>query len=229
MYWMMFFSQENDAVRTRIKICGLTQNESIEWVAQAGVDAIGFVFYPPSKRFVSRRQAQALRRSVPSAMTVFGVFVNAEYDEIMQTIDAGVIDCLQFHGSEPESFCAQFPLPYVKAIPMGSIQKADDYMQAYLPSAQGFLLDSHGADQPGGTGRMFQWQQYQPDAALPVILSGGLTVENVGRGIQLIKPYAVDVSSGVEDQPAHKSHDLIQAFVAAVRVADQSNQKSGGV
>ncbi len=209
------------AMRTRIKVCGISNAKSVKYVAQAGVDAIGFVFYPPSKRFVSLQQAVELRRLVPPMIALFGVFVNPSKEEVMQVIRAGVIDCLQFHGAEPESFCADFPLPYVKSVPMGSLgSKADEYMQPYEQSTSGFLLDSNRVDQAGGTGKTFDWQAHSFTRNKPIILSGGLHAQNVVDGIKLVQPYAVDVSSGVEDVAGCKDEKLIDTFITAVRSAD---------
>ena len=204
--------------QVKIKICGLTRSEDVKAVVAAGVDAIGFVF-TASPRQISPRQALELSAHVPDGVLRVGLFLDQDEAEIAQVLDAVALDLLQFHGNESGPFCSGFGIPYLKAVAMtdgDSVQQAErDY-----PAAHGLLLDSHTAGQPGGSGKVFDWAMSRP-LATPVWLAGGLNADNVGRAIRTVKPYAVDVSSGVETSPGIKDASRIKAFVTAVRQADE--------
>ncbi|MCK4742780.1 MAG: phosphoribosylanthranilate isomerase [Sulfuriflexus sp.] len=203
---------------TRIKICGITRPEDAIAVADAGADAIGLVFYPKSPRAVTIEQAQAICAVLPPFITVVALFVDAEHFEIEDVLAGVPIDLLQFHGSETPAQCAAFTTPYIKAIRMREDADLSDAVQQYS-SARGLLVDTFNPDEAGGTGEVFDWDRVPDDLDTPIILAGGLEPGNVGAAIQQLSPYAVDVSSGVEQGKGIKDVDKIQAFVKAVRTA----------
>lgn len=181
----------------RVKICGITRREDLLAVAACGADAIGLVFYSKSPRFVSCDLAAHLLAVLPPFVTVVGLFVNASADDVREVMERVPLDVLQFHGDETPEYCAQFNKPYLKAI---RVKPGVDLLQCAVDfhQAQGLLLDAHVEGIPGGTGAVFDWTLIPGQISLPLILSGGLNVENVAAGIQQVQPYAVDVSSGVE-------------------------------
>ena len=201
----------------RIKICGLTRPNDVQVALEAGADAIGLVFYPPSPRYVERRVAETLARLVQPFVTIVGLFVNAEPAEVRKTLAAVPIHLLQFHGDEDEGYCRQFDRPYVKA---ARVKPGMDLVQyaAAFPSAQAILLDAF-VDGYGGGGAVFDWALIPPNLGKPLILSGGLDAGNVADAIVRVRPEAVDVSSGVEAGKGIKDAEKIRAFVAAVRSA----------
>ena len=182
---------------TRVKICGITRTQDVLAVAAGGADAIGLVFYERSPRHVSIAQAKQLADSLPPFVSVVGLFVNAEAVFVREVLASVPLDMLQFHGDESPEYCTQFPKPYLKAIRVKAgvdlLQCASDFR-----SAKGLLLDAHVEGIPGGTGAAFDWALIPQRLPLPVILSGGLNAENVAAAIKRVRPYAVDVSSGVE-------------------------------
>jgi phosphoribosylanthranilate isomerase len=198
-------------VRTRVKICGITRVEDAQAAAQAGADAIGLVFYPASPRCVDVSQARAICRVVPPFVSVVGLFVNAPREAVDAILGAVPMDLLQFHGSEPAEFCATFSRPYIKAIGV---------------QAGGFLLDAYQPDIHGGGGVSFDWNQVPVSRDRPLILAGGLTPENVAGAIERLRPFAVDVSSGVEQRKGIKSAAKIQAFMRGVERGDASRARS---
>lgn len=207
-------------MNTRIKICGLTRTGDVHAAVEAGADAIGLVFYARSPRYVDLAQAAALARAVPPFVTVVGLFVNAEPELVRQTLAAVPIHLLQFHGDENETYCRQFDRPYLKAARVTPGMDLVQYASAF-PSAQAILLDAF-VDGYGGGGKVFDWTLIPPDFGTPIVLSGGLTAENVADAITRVRPAAVDVSSGVElndGAKGIKDVEKIQAFVAAVRMA----------
>ena len=205
-------------MRTRIKICGLTREEDIEAAVSAGADAIGFVFYPKSKRCLTPVRAAQLRRGVPAFVDVVALFVNAQEEEVRTVLGEVGPDLLQFHGAEPGSFSSSFSRPYVKAVPMASVDDAVAYVGLH-PAANGFLLDSHALGALGGSGETFDWKR-APRLGRATILAGGLNADNVAQAIALVRPYAVDVSSGIETAPGIKDPARMRRFVEAVRNAD---------
>ena len=207
---------------TRIKICGITRPEDAMAAAQEGADAIGLVFYAGSMRYVDIERARAILEVLPPFITSVALFVNPTTQEVAQVIEALTIDLLQFHGDEDEVFCTQFSFPYLKAIRVGP---ATDLVQCAVDfhSAKALLLDAQVAGSYGGTGHTFDWGQIPVQRNMPIILSGGLTPENVRTAVQAVKPWAVDVSSGVEVAGAAKGikdRGKIAAFIHGVRNAD---------
>lgn len=183
--------------RTRVKICGITRIEDALAVAMSGADAIGLVFYEKSPRHVSIEKAVQLAAVLPPFVTVVGLFVNASAEVVREVLASVPLDVLQFHGDETPEFCGQFHKPYLKAI---RVKTGVDLLQcaADFHSAKGLLLDAHVEGIPGGTGAVFDWTLIPENLPLPLILSGGLDAENVAAAIEQVRPYAVDVSSGVE-------------------------------
>jgi phosphoribosylanthranilate isomerase len=209
-------------MRTRIKICGMTRPEDALAAAEAGADALGFVFYPPSPRHIEIDQAWSIIDVLPAFVTTTALFVNPEPGLVKTVIQRLKIDLLQFHGDESVEFCEQFERPYIKAVRMQPGTNLADLSQHYA-SAQALLLDTYVKGVPGGTGEAFNWDWVAPskrdDTCLPIILAGGLTAENVGQAVQTVQPWAVDVSGGVEAEPGKKSVAQIQAFVEAVNAS----------
>lgn len=205
-------------MRTRIKFCGVTRADDARVAVELGVDAIGIVFTRRSQRFVGVGQARVLRRSLPPFVGVVALFMDDEPAWIEEVIAGVQPDLLQFHGNEAPGFAASFARPFVKAVPMGSVDNAAAYVARYT-DASGFLLDSHAAGQQGGRGETFDWARI-PRLERPLILAGGLDAGNVAQAIAVVRPYAVDVSSGIESAPGIKSAAKMRAFVAAVRATD---------
>lgn len=204
--------------RTRVKICGLTRLEDVQTVVSAGADALGLVFYPPSPRFVSVEQASLLAAQVPAFVTVTALFVNPQPDEVENVLDNVNIDLIQFHGDESEAFCAQFGRPYIKAIRVKDDTDLVSEAERYH-SAKALLLDTYKTGVPGGTGEVFNWDLIPKNLNKPVILAGGLTVDNIAAAIDTVAPYAVDVSGGVESSKGVKNKDLIEKLMKEVSCA----------
>lgn len=204
--------------RTRIKICGITRSCDLDAAVAAGVDALGFVFYPPSPRFLETSAALDLVRRVPPFVTRVGLFVNAAPAFVHSILEAVPLDLLQFHGEEPAEYCEQFGKSYLKAARVRPDLDLLEFARTY-PSAQGLLLDAW-VEGYGGAGQSFDWSLIPVELPLPMVLSGGLHVGNVGEAVSKIHPWAVDVSSGVEQAKGIKDAGKIAAFVAAVRTAD---------
>ena len=202
-------------MKTRIKICGITRPEDAIVAANAGADAIGLVFYPKSPRAVTIEQAQAICAVLPPFITVVALFVDAEHFEIEDVLAAVPVDLLQFHGSETPAQCNAYATPYIKAIRMRDDADLSDAVRQYS-SARGLLVDTFNPDEAGGTGEVFDWDRVPDGLDTPIILAGGLEPSNVGAAIQQLSPYAVDVSSGVEQSKGIKDADKIQAFMKAV-------------
>ncbi|MDQ2963272.1 MAG: phosphoribosylanthranilate isomerase [Pseudomonadota bacterium] len=222
---------KSDAARTRVKICGITRVEDGIAAAQAGADAIGLVFWPGTPRRVTFGQARAIVAALPAFVTVVGLFVDPQPEAVSAALDAVPLDLLQFHGDERPELCASFGRPYIKAIP---VRPEVDLLQyaARFDAAHGLLFDAfQPGGLPGGTGTTFDWTRLPPQLTDPMsrrsILSGGLTPQNVAAAVRQVHPWAVDVSSGVEDTGAGgkprkgiKSAAKIVAFVREVRNAD---------
>lgn len=196
----------------RVKICGITSTQDAAFVASAGADAIGLVFYEPSPRFVSLETAAAIARLVGPFVSVVGLFVNANKETIEHVMQKVPLNLLQFHGDEPLDFCEQFSLPYMKAIRMREDLDVDHAM-AHYPSASAILLDAYQAGVPGGTGESFDWQRVPKQASQHIVLAGGLTSDNVKTAIEQTRPYGVDVSGGVELSPGVKDSKKVAAFI----------------
>ena len=205
---------------TRIKICGLTREEDVDASVAAGADAIGFVFYPQSPRYLSPRRAAELARRVPPFIDVVGLFVNEAPESLLAVCDAVPVNLLQFHGDEDAAFCRRFARPYLRAARVRPGLDLLEFARAF-PDARGLLLDAF-VEGYGGGGHVFDWSLIPPELPGFLVLSGGLTAANVGEAIERVRPVAVDVSSGVEAGKGIKDHSKIAAFVAAVRNADES-------
>lgn len=207
-------------MQTRIKICGITRREDLDYVAYRGADAIGLVFQPRSRRCLDRDAACSLLAGRPPFLSVVGLFMDAPADDVRHVLNRVPVDYLQFHGSETVDYCTAFSKPYIKTIPLGSVTDVQSYAQSYRSTASAFLLDSNQAGSPGGSGQRFDWSLVAPQCGdLPVILAGGLTADNVAQGIACLRPLAVDVASGVELSHGIKDKKKIDAFVNAVRQA----------
>ncbi|WFE68058.1 phosphoribosylanthranilate isomerase [Thiomicrospira sp. R3] len=198
--------------RTRVKICGITRVDDVLAAANAGADALGLVFYPPSPRSVSVAEAVQLVKNLPAFVTTTALFVDPHVDLVEQVINEVKVDLLQFHGQESAAFCRQFSRPYIKAIAMQSTTDLSALAETYH-DAKGLLLDTYKPGVPGGTGEMFNWQWVPSNFIMPLILAGGLTPDNVAQAIQLTGVWAVDVSGGVEASKGIKSAEKVQQFI----------------
>ena len=206
--------------RTRIKICGITRPEDADAAVEAGADALGLVFYPPSPRAVNVDQAVDAVGNVPAFVSVTALFVNPTVEEVQTVLDSVRIDIIQFHGDEDDDFCRQFKRPYIKAL---RVRQASDVVASCLrfPGALAILLDSYKPGVPGGTGETFDWSLIPETPPKPIILAGGLEPENVASAITQIRPFAVDISGGVEASKGIKDHSKIEEFVNEVYRVDQ--------
>ncbi|RMO98488.1 N-anthranilate isomerase [Pseudomonas syringae pv. philadelphi] len=200
----------------RSKICGITRIEDALAAVEAGADAIGLVFYPKSPRAVTIQQARGIIAALPPFVTTVGLFVNASRCELNETLEAVALDLLQFHGDETPEECDGYHRPYIKAL---RVKAGDDIAQACRAyrNARGVLLDTYVEGVPGGTGETFDWALIPDDLDKPVILAGGLTSANVAQAIAQVRPYAVDVSGGVEKSKGIKDREKILAFMSAVQ------------
>jgi phosphoribosylanthranilate isomerase len=205
--------------RTRIKICGLKEPAHARLAAETGADAIGLVFHRPSPRYVDPGRAAEVAAALPPYVMSVGLFVNEAAGEVANILRSVPLDLLQFQGDESDDFCASFGRPYVKAVRMEEGTDLVEWAHRF-PRARALLLDAHVPGQPGGTGRTFDWKRIPGDLAIPIILSGGLNVENVGRAVREIRPWAVDVSSGVEASRGSKDPEKIVEFIRSVQRED---------
>lgn len=205
-------------MRTRIKICGITRPGDAVAAAQAGADAIGLVFYPPSPRFLNVERAREIRDALPPFVQAVALFVNPDAAQVAQVIGRVHPALLQFHGEETPGFCAQFGLPFIKACRVAQGIDLLKYLRPFS-AASGWLLDAH-VEEYGGIGASFDWSLVPARLERPLVLSGGLTRENVGEAVRRVRPWAVDVSSGVESSKGIKDAAKIAAFIAEVSNAD---------
>ena len=215
--------------RTRIKICGITRTEDLHAAVAAGADALGFVFYPKSPRHVSAERYAELARALPPFVNAVALFVNATVDEVRAVLAAGPVGLLQFHGDETPEACAQLAAavqrPFVRAFRVkpdttpADLLESEAQYRAASPWFSGLLLDTY-VDAYGGAGKVFEWSVIPKELAPRVVLSGGLSVQNVTGAVAQIRPFAVDISSGVEAAKGIKDARRIAAFVAAVRAGD---------
>ena len=208
-------------MRTRIKFCGLTTPSDARAAAAAGADAIGLVFYPPSPRHLDLDRARAIALATPPFVTRVALFVDPTPETVLQVTSAVPIEVLQFHGAETADFCGQFGKPYLKAMRVHPGLDLIESLSQY-GSAAGWLLDAYVADRVGGTGRGFDWSLIPAELARPLVLSGGLESANVAAALQAVRPWAVDVSSGIERAPGIKDHAKMHRFARAVRAAEIS-------
>jgi len=205
--------------RTRVKICGITRVEDALTVSRYGADAIGLVFYEKSPRNINVEQAIDICKSLPAFVTVVALFKDASEDFVRSVINQVPIDLLQFHGTETEAFCLKFEKPYIKAVGMTGQNDVVDFAKQYT-SARGLLLDSHAVGEDGGSGHVFDWGSIPKDIQGQIALAGGLTADNVADAISQVRPFAVDISSGVESSGGIKDEALIKAFMSEVKRVD---------
>ena len=202
----------------RSKICGITRIEDALAAVEAGADAIGFVFYAKSPRAVDVRQARAIIAELPPFVTTVGLFVDASRCELNEILEVVPLDLLQFHGDEAPGDCEGYHRPWIKALRVRPGDDLEAACQRYA-GARGILLDTYVAGVPGGTGEAFDWSLVPARLSKPIILAGGLSAANVGQAIAQVRPYAVDVSGGVEQAKGIKDAAKIEAFMQAVRQA----------
>ena len=203
-------------MNTRVKICGLTRTEDIDAAIASGADAIGLVFYQPSPRSVDIEQAKLLAARIPAFVTVTGLFVNPAPEEVREVLNRVPLDLLQFHGDESPAFCESFGRRWIKAIRVrepGQIEAAfDEYA-----NAAGLLVDAWDPQRYGGTGKSFNWELIPQERPMPLILAGGLSSANVTGAIRQVRPWAVDVSGGVESAKGEKDATKLTEFFNEVR------------
>jgi phosphoribosylanthranilate isomerase len=205
-------------MRTRVKICGITRKQDAQVAVDAGVDAVGLVFYEKSPRFVSKAQAAEISQLIPAFISRVALFKDADENIVQSVLQQVEIDLIQFHGSETVDFCEQFDRPYIKALGMNSAECDVNYLISSAKkyqSAKALLLDGHAPGEAGGTGETFDWSSIA-EINKPVVLAGGLTADNVKQAIEIVHPFAVDVSSGVESSPGIKDKEKVAAFMQQV-------------
>lgn len=207
-------------MRTRVKICGFTRVEDAVCAARLGVDAIGLVFYPPSPRNVSIEQALEIVKALPAFVSVVALFVDEQESRIREVLERVSIDCLQFHGDESAGACRLYGKPYMKAVRMQDGTNIPDLVQQYHDAA-GLLLDAYHPGAKGGTGSRFDWGLIPEHCALPIVLAGGLDQNNARQAVQAVRPYALDVSSGVEAGKGVKDALKMAAFIREVNEGDR--------
>ncbi len=200
----------------RVKVCGITRAEDAVSAIKFGADAIGFVFWAKSTRYVTPEQAQQIAAEIPAFISIVGVYVDPTPDWVKETAQAANITLCQFHGDESAKFCEQFSIPYIKAIRVREGLDLIQYAQQHQ-NAKGLLLDTYTPNMPGGTGHVFDWGLVPQGLPLPLILSGGLHADNVAMAIKQTRPWAVDVSSGVEAAKGIKDEKKISAFMQGVK------------
>jgi len=208
-------------MRTRVKICGFTRVDDAVCAAHLGVDAIGLVFYPPSPRNIDIDQAVAIVNALPAFISVVALFVDEQEARIREVLARVPVDCLQFHGDEPAEACRIYGKRYMKAV---RVQESTDVslLAGQYHDAAGLLLDAYHPGAKGGTGSCFDWNLIPKQCALPIVLAGGLAVENARQAVQAVRPYALDVSSGVEAEKGIKDARKMAAFLKEVNEGDGS-------
>jgi phosphoribosylanthranilate isomerase len=207
-------------MRTRVKICGFTRVEDAVCAARLGVDAIGLVFYQPSPRNVDIEQAIEIVIALPAFVTVVALFVDEQESRIREVLERVPIDCLQFHGDEPAEACRIYGKRYMKAVRMEEGIDISVLAQQYNDAA-GLLLDAYHPGAKGGTGSRFDWNRIPEHCALPIVLAGGLDADNARQAVQAVRPYALDVSSGVEADKGIKDALKMAAFIREVNEGDR--------
>lgn len=218
--------------RTRVKICGIARLEDAQCAIKAGADALGFVFVKESPRYISPETASSIILQLPPLVTIVGLFMDNDAEDVESILSQVRLDLLQFHGDETPAFCERWACRYIKSIPMGdSVSNVSDlgtkldplsYSSRYTSSI-GFLLDSNALGESGGSGKIFDWKRVPKNLNKAIIVAGGLAPENVKQAVTEIKPYGVDVSSGVESLKGIKDHQKIIAFINAVNEGNQAN------
>lgn len=209
--------------RTRVKFCGMTRPDDAMMAVDLGVDAIGLVFVPKSRRFVDLDLALAVARSVPPLVHLVALFMDASHEAVDLVVRELPIDLLQFHGAETPEFCASFHRPYVKALAMGDGLDVEYAAERYA-QARGVLLDAHRSGEQGGSGLRFDWSAIPVSMAGRIILAGGLDADNVALAIRQVRPFAVDVASGIESAPGIKCPRRMQQFMNEV---DRASRDQG--
>lgn len=215
-----------DRLRTRVKICGIVNPEDAHAAVAGGADALGFVFYEPSARYVAPERAAQIIRALPAFVDAVGVVVDLTPAELDNIARVSGIGCFQFHGGEDPRTCEGTGLPYLKALRIKPDMDIRADAQRYS-RARGLLLDAFVEDVIGGTGSSFDWSRIPGDLPAPVFLAGGLTVDNVAEAVRTVRPYGVDVSSGVERSPGEKDHHKITSFLRSVWEADRQHDMRG--
>ena len=205
--------------RTRVKICGITRKEDAQAAANLGVDAIGLVFYTKSPRNIDVNMARAICDAIPGFVTTVALFLNPEKSLVNRVVSEVGVDLLQFHGTEPVKFCESFERPYIKALGISGEDNIVELVKSYS-SARSVLLDSHAKGAAGGTGETFDWLSVPVEIRQQIILAGGLNPENVAQAIEQVRPYAVDLSSGVESSPGVKDINLMTRLMQQVKRVD---------
>ena len=218
--------QVQQVVRTQIKICGFTRPDDAAQAAALGADALGLVFYPPSSRNISIETAVEIAAAVAPFTALTALFLNAERSTIESVLSQVPISLLQFHGTEDAAFCRSFNRPYIKSVPMKSVSDVSAYCENYRES-RGFLLDSNAAGAAGGSGKAFDWSLIPNKLNAPVILAGGLSVSNAREAVSVVKPAAVDISSGVESARGVKDVNLVRQFIHEVKEGDVLRASAG--
>lgn len=209
-------------MRTRIKFCGMTRAVDVQFAAALGVDAIGLVFASRSPRCLDIAAARRLHAVAPAFVARVALVMDEEAARVQVIVQSLRPHLLQFHGSEPAEECGRYGIDYLKAIPMADGERASQMLSGY-PAAAGFVLDGHAAGETGGSGRGFEWSRIPAAIHAPILLAGGLSPENVFAAVRAVRPWAVDVSSGIEHEPGIKDPDKMRRFVAEVRRADQAS------
>jgi len=209
--------------RTRIKFCGFTRVADVTLAAALGVDAIGIIFAERSKRRVTLAQGQQLRAALPPLLAAVALVMDQPIAKMQEIVSIVRPTLVQFHGAESESDCLAPGLPYLKALAMGEGGADAVIAMAGYPSASGFVLDGHPPGETGGAGECFDWSRWPQAPTRPILLAGGLTPANVYAAVRQLRPFAVDVASGIEIAPGEKSAELMAHFIAEVRRADVDN------
>ena len=205
---------------TRVKICGITAAEDAAAAVDAGADALGFVFVPGTERLVRLETVEQIVGNLPPFVTTVGVFVNQALEEVLRVVGRCRLQAVQLHGDEPEEYSRSLPIRVIKAI---RVREARDLAPIGAYPAHAFLLDAFVEGKAGGTGATISWDlARQAKGKVPIILSGGLKPETVSQAVRTVRPYGVDVSSGVETSPGRKDQKKVREFIAAVREADRS-------
>lgn len=207
-------------MRTRVKICGFTQVDDALEAAYLGVDAIGLVFYPPSPRYVSIEIAAKIAKALPAFVSVVALFVDADKAFIERVLQQVPIDCLQFHGDEQPEECRSYNKPYIKAVRMKPETNVTELVRDFH-DASALLLDAYHPNIQGGSGSGFDWDLIPQNCQLPIILAGGLAPDNAEQAVRQVKPYALDVSSGVEAGKGIKDAAKMAAFI---RITNQATE-----
>lgn len=209
-------------MRTRVKICGVTRKQDVVAAVKAGADAIGFVFYEPSPRYVTPEVARELVSALPPFVSATGLFVNPEAEYVNTVLAQVPLDLLQFHGDESPEFCESFGVRWIKAV---RVRESSDIENAFRDygNARGLLVDAWDPDKYGGTGQAFNWSLIPKTRPLPLILAGGLASDNVSRAVAEVRPWAVDVSGGVESSKGIKDDEKITDFINEVHRVDETD------